>query len=580
MTLEEARARLEEGDLERAREALRRALEADPERLGRASRPRLPRARSRQRRTRRPQLFRQALEREPGNIDALRAIATIHGRSGRAEDAFDAAAAVAEAQPEDPLAVLELAELALDLGRLDEAASAFQRLRSVDDDPSHEVYAFHGLIEVELHRENWRRALDLAVDATRVDRAGRTTDILAYVVAQVFGGGRPRGSRACAGRRRARALARRAPAAAPGGLVMAQTAAPPKPGTDIQWTRCPACDAFVYYKRLQRNLGVCPECNYHFRIPVATRLEQLLDEGSFEDLSGDLEPLDALGFADSKPYSAAHRGSAEEDRLAARALTYGTATIGEHPLVVAGDRLRLRRRLHGERGRARAITRAAELALEQRHAAARRLRLGRRPHAGGLRLADADGQDERRVRAAARGGHPRTCRLLTDPTYGGVSASFATLGDVLIAEPTAHIGFAGPEGDRADDPPEAPGRLPDGRVPAGPRHARPGRAAREPRRTSCASCSSCTRAEAAASARRGLPDTEGADARVRSGRARRARRPGTSCSSPRDIERPNTLEYVGCVFDDFQELHGDRLFGDDAAIVGGLGAARRARGHA
>ena len=84
---------------------------------------------------------------------------------------------------------------------------------------------------------------------------------------------------------------------------MTQAAAPPKPGTNVQWTRCPACDAFVYYKRLQRNLGVCPECNYHFRIPVATRLEQLLDEGSFEDLSGDLEPLDALGFADSKPYS-------------------------------------------------------------------------------------------------------------------------------------------------------------------------------------------------------------------------------------------------------------------------------------
>lgn len=186
MTLEEARASLEAGDLERAREGLKRAVEADPSdstalvdlgylALGSGNTDEAA------------DLFRQALEREPGNIDALRAIATIHGRSGQAEDAFDAASAVAEAQPEDPLAVLELAELALDVGRLDEAASAFQKLRSVDDDPSHEVYAFHGLIEVELRRENWRRALDLAVDATRVDRAGRTTDILAYVVAQVFG---------------------------------------------------------------------------------------------------------------------------------------------------------------------------------------------------------------------------------------------------------------------------------------------------------------------------------------------------------------------------------------------------------
>jgi tetratricopeptide (TPR) repeat protein len=186
VTLEEARSSLEEGDLERAREALERVLEADPNdsaalvdlgylALGAGNTDEAA------------GLFRQALEREPGNIDALRAIATIHGRAGKAEDAFDAASAVADAQPEDPLAVLELAELALDVGRLDEAASAFQRLRSVDDDPSHEVYAVHGLIEVELRRENWRRALDLAVDATRVDRAGRTTDILAFVVAQVFG---------------------------------------------------------------------------------------------------------------------------------------------------------------------------------------------------------------------------------------------------------------------------------------------------------------------------------------------------------------------------------------------------------
>jgi len=186
VSAEEARARLEEGDLERAREALQRVLEANPNdsaalvdlgylALGAGNADEAT------------AFFRQALEQEPGNIDALRAIATIHGRSGRAEDAFDAATAVADAQPEDPLAVLELAELALDLGRLDEAASAFQRLRAVDDDPSHEVYALHGLIEVEFHRENWRRALDLAVDATRVDRAGRTTDVLAFVVAQVFG---------------------------------------------------------------------------------------------------------------------------------------------------------------------------------------------------------------------------------------------------------------------------------------------------------------------------------------------------------------------------------------------------------
>jgi tetratricopeptide (TPR) repeat protein len=186
LTLDDARTSLEEGDLERAREGLQRAIESDPGdssalvdlgylALGAGNTDDAA------------DLFRQALEREPGNIDALRAIATIHGRAGREEDAFDAVSAVAQAQPEDPLALLELAELALDVGRLEDAVAAFHRLRAVDDDPSHEVYAFHGLIEVEVRREDWRRALDLAIDATRVDRAGRTTDILAFVVAQVFG---------------------------------------------------------------------------------------------------------------------------------------------------------------------------------------------------------------------------------------------------------------------------------------------------------------------------------------------------------------------------------------------------------
>lgn len=186
--LEEARASLEEGDLERAREALLRAVEQDPGdssalvdlgylALGAGDADEAA------------GLFRQALEREPGNLDALRALATIHGRAGRGDDALQAASAVAEAQPQDPVAAIEVSDLALELGRLDEAEAAFRRLRSIDDDPEHEVYAYHGLIEVELRRERWRRALDLAVDATRVDRLGRTTDILAYVVSQVFGKG-------------------------------------------------------------------------------------------------------------------------------------------------------------------------------------------------------------------------------------------------------------------------------------------------------------------------------------------------------------------------------------------------------
>ena len=62
--------------------------------------------------------------------------------------------------------------------------------------------------------------------------------------------------------------------------MSSEVAAPARPAQDVQWTRCPSCDAFVYHKRLKRNLGVCPECNYHFRLPVKERIATLFDEGS------------------------------------------------------------------------------------------------------------------------------------------------------------------------------------------------------------------------------------------------------------------------------------------------------------
>ncbi len=80
---------------------------------------------------------------------------------------------------------------------------------------------------------------------------------------------------------------------------MAEVAAPSR-AASAEWRRCPSCEAFVYYKRLKRNLHVCPECNHHFRLRLRDRLDMLLDPGSFEELSGDLEPIDALSFSDSK----------------------------------------------------------------------------------------------------------------------------------------------------------------------------------------------------------------------------------------------------------------------------------------
>jgi tetratricopeptide (TPR) repeat protein len=131
--------------------------------------------------------LRNAAKQEPDNLSALRALVQIYRREGRLGEALEAAEEAARLDADGVVAGLDIAELALDLNRHDAAIAAFSRLRGIDDEPEHEIYLFHGMIEAEIRRERWRRALDLAVDATRVDRLGRTTDVLSYVVAQVFG---------------------------------------------------------------------------------------------------------------------------------------------------------------------------------------------------------------------------------------------------------------------------------------------------------------------------------------------------------------------------------------------------------
>ena len=138
----------------------------------------------------------QVLELDFGNVAALRGLVGMYREADRLEDALRVGRKVVAYRPEDVLTALDVAELTLALDRTEEAVEAFRWLRDIDDEPDHEVYAVHGMIEAELRRERWRVALDLAVDATRVDRFGRTTDILAYAVTQVFGAGdRPAPSR-------------------------------------------------------------------------------------------------------------------------------------------------------------------------------------------------------------------------------------------------------------------------------------------------------------------------------------------------------------------------------------------------
>jgi acetyl-CoA carboxylase carboxyl transferase beta subunit len=224
--------------------------------------------------------------------------------------------------------------------------------------------------------------------------------------------------------------------------LSSEVAAPARTSQDVQWTKCPSCDAFVYHKRLKRNLGVCPECNYHFRLPVRERLAQLLDEGSFVDLSTEIQPLDPLGFADSKPYpqrleEAQRKAGSSEGAL------YGTATIGGRPLVLAAMDFAFIGGSMGS-GVGEAITRAAELALERREP------LLAISASGGARMQEGCVSLMQLAKTSQAIGRLHEegllyISLLTDPTYGGVSASFAVLGDLLVSEPGSHIGFAGPK---------------------------------------------------------------------------------------------------------------------------------------
>jgi acetyl-CoA carboxylase carboxyl transferase subunit beta len=338
-----------------------------------------------------------------------------------------------------------------------------------------------------------------------------------------------------------------------------------------EWRRCPACEAFVYHKRLRRNLHVCPECNHHFRLRLRERLDQLLDAGSFEDLGADIETVDALSFADSKPYPE-RLEQARRKTGSGSGAAFGTGTVEGLPLVVAGiDFDFIGGSMSGAVGEA--ITRAAELALE------RRTPLLVISASGGARMQEGCVSLMQMVKTSQAMGRLAEegvlyVSLLTDPTYGGVSASFATLGDVLIAEPEAHIGFAGPSVIEQT----IRQQLPDGFQTAGflMDHGMLDLVEQREnlRRTiknllSVHAQAEAMRSAGGAAAAGRLPETEGRPPLTDAASVPR-RDPWDVVQLARHIDRPHTLDYVGFAFDDFQELHGDRLFEEDAAIVGGL----------
>jgi acetyl-CoA carboxylase carboxyl transferase beta subunit/acetyl-CoA carboxylase carboxyl transferase alpha subunit len=338
-----------------------------------------------------------------------------------------------------------------------------------------------------------------------------------------------------------------------------------------EWFRCPSCGGFVYHKRLKRNLGVCPECNHHFRLRIRERLDQLLDEGSFVELSGDLVAVDPLSFVDSKPYvdriaQAQAKGDTQVGAI------HGTGTMDGLELVVAGiDFSFIGGSMSGAVGES--ITQAAELAL------ARRTPLlvisasgGARMQEGCVSLMQMAKTSQAVARLAEEG--VLFISLLTDPTYGGVSASYATLGDIMIAEPNAHIGFAGPTVIEQT----IRQKLPDDFQTSGflMKHGMLDLVeTRENLRRTIRSLlelhhqAEGARGEGGSDVAARLPETEGR-APISDPDDLPARDPWTIVQLARHIDRPRMLDLVGHVFDGFTELHGDRLFEEDAAIVAGL----------
>lgn len=207
------------------------------------------------------------------------------------------------------------------------------------------------------------------------------------------------------------------------------------------WIRCPQCKATIFRKEAEARFNVCPECNYHFYMPASQRIAQLLDEDSFEAWFTDLRPVDPLGFKDRITY--AQRIQAEQQKTGMPdAAVVGRGFIRGRPVVLGVTDFAF---MAGSMGSV--VGEKLTLAIEE----AIRLSLpviivsgsggGARMQEGILSLMQMAKVSAALARFDRAGG--LYVSVLTNPTMGGVAASFASLGDIILAEPGALIGFAG-----------------------------------------------------------------------------------------------------------------------------------------
>jgi acetyl-CoA carboxylase carboxyl transferase subunit beta len=326
----------------------------------------------------------------------------------------------------------------------------------------------------------------------------------------------------------------------------------------VSFALCAGCRTPLYGPRLDRNLGVCPECGHHHRLTAHERIAQLLDPGSVTALDVGVRDADPLRFD-------AYGAKVERARAAtglAEAVVCVRGSIGGVAVVAAVMDFRF---LGGSLGSAvgELVTRAAETALAERSP------LLLVPASGGARMQEgaiALMQMAKTSQALSQLDEAGilTVALITDPTYGGVAASYASLCDVTIAEPGARLGFAGPRvieqtiGRRLPaDFQTAEFLLSHGLVDA----VRPRAALR----------ATLIRLVAIGSRREGPPQPLPAqDVVVRDPDRLEERDAWDTVRLARDVGRPTTADYLERIFTDVERLHGDRISGECPAVIGAL----------
>lgn len=207
------------------------------------------------------------------------------------------------------------------------------------------------------------------------------------------------------------------------------------------WMKCESCKEIVYKKEIDKNLKVCPKCNYHFRISAKERIKLLADEGSFTEIDAGITSGDPLNFRDSISYRERIKENQKKSGLK-EAVISGEALINGYAVVLVIMDFSF---MGGSMGSAvgEKVARAAEIALEKKEP------LIIVPSSGGARMQEGIFSLIQMAKVSAAIGKLKDngipyISILADPTFGGVTASFAMLGDIIIAEPKSLIGFAGP----------------------------------------------------------------------------------------------------------------------------------------